>query len=169
MGYVRWENMSQAVERAQAAARNTGVTCNFVTTAKITATKPQADFHLDRMAAYLIAMNGDPRKPEVAAAQAYFAVQTRRAETAQSVQPAVDPASVAPPWPPAVDPASVAVAVVLRLAVAGHVPGGGPGPPRLDGRSRPVSATPGPPPPSTPDCDYSHGQWPPAFPQEQRG
>ena len=141
MGYVRWENMSQAVERAQAAARNTGVTCNFVTTAKITATKPQADFHLDRMAAYLIAMNGDPRKPEVAAAQAYFAVQTRRAETAQSVQPAVDPASVAPPWPPAVDPASVAVAVVLhawpssrsawssRITTPGEVPAW-PHPPR---------------------------------------
>ena len=116
MGYVRWENMSQAVERAQAAAENTGVTCNFLRSQKVGT-----------------------------------------------------PASVAPPWPPAVDPASVAVAVVLRLAVAGHVPGGGPGPPRLDGRSRPVSATPGPPPPSTPDCDYSHGQWPPAFPQEQRG
>lgn len=37
------------------------------------------DVHLDRMAAYLVAMNGDLNKPEVAAVQAYFAMQTRRA------------------------------------------------------------------------------------------
>lgn len=44
-----------------------------------TGSTEQTDWHLDRMAAYLVAMNGDPNKPEVAAAQACFAMQTRRA------------------------------------------------------------------------------------------
>ncbi|WP_199563793.1 MULTISPECIES: phage antirepressor KilAC domain-containing protein [unclassified Streptomyces] len=50
--------------------------------------RPSEDYELSRMAAYLVAMNGDPNKREVAAAQAYFAVRTRQAETPTAV-PAV--------------------------------------------------------------------------------
>ncbi|MFC9765781.1 hypothetical protein [Rhodococcus jostii] len=47
----------------------------------------RADYHLSRFACYLVAMNGHPRKPEVATAQAYFAIRTRQAETSS---PAID-------------------------------------------------------------------------------
>ena len=82
MAYDRWENFAAAIERAQAAAVNQGHVASdlFRGVTKKGVGRPQADVELARFAAYLTVMNGDPRKPEIAAAQAYFAVKTREAE-----------------------------------------------------------------------------------------
>ena len=83
LGYDRWENFSQTIERARIAAEVQGHKADdlFRGVTKRGAGRPQQDYELVRFAAYLIAMNGDPRKSEVAAAQAYFAIKTREAET----------------------------------------------------------------------------------------
>ncbi|MFJ4702771.1 BRO family protein [Streptomyces sp. NPDC088768] len=87
LGYERWERFETAVERAIAACENSGhePKDHFRGAAKKVslgsgATRAVIDWHLSRYAAYLVAMNGDPRKDEIAAAQTYFAVKTREAE-----------------------------------------------------------------------------------------
>lgn len=89
MGYARWESFLAPVERAMKTAANTAmdVTSNFRGSPKITSTRSGQDYELSRFAAYLTAMNGDPNKPEVAAAQAYFATKTREAEIAAPRKP----------------------------------------------------------------------------------
>ena len=87
LGYARWENFKTAVHRAidsceaaehQASDHFRGVT-KMIETGK-TAQRPVEDYMLSRYACLLIAQNGDPRKPEIAFAQSYFAVQTRKQE-----------------------------------------------------------------------------------------
>lgn len=91
MGYDRWERFEAAIERAIAACENSGSNPRDHfrgSTKKVslgsTASRALLDWHLTRYASYLVAMNGDPRKAEVAAAQTYFAVKAREAEVAQS-------------------------------------------------------------------------------------
>ncbi|WP_053093985.1 phage antirepressor KilAC domain-containing protein [Mycobacterium heckeshornense] len=84
MGYSAWRNFGVPLQRAMMTAQNQGhdVQRHFARSRKVAASGPDAeDCELSRFAAYLVAMNGDPNKPEVAAAQAYFAIRTREAET----------------------------------------------------------------------------------------
>lgn len=82
MGYPRWQDFEPVIERAKTAAHNEGFNCRvlFRVNPEKSGGRPRVDYLITRFAAYLVAMNGDPRKPEVAAAQTYFAVRTREAE-----------------------------------------------------------------------------------------
>jgi DNA-damage-inducible protein D len=82
LGYPTWQHFAPVTDRAACSAENQGMTGLFTVIRENSGGRPREDFHLSRFAAYLVAMNGDPRKPEVAAAQQYFAVKTREAEVA---------------------------------------------------------------------------------------
>ena len=87
LGYRRWENFAVAVEQAKVsgnASRTAGQDHFREATKMIEAGKGAQrkvkDYKLTRYACYLIAQNGDPRKEEIAFAQSYFALQTRKQE-----------------------------------------------------------------------------------------
>lgn len=88
MGYSQWVTFENPLKRAMKAAENQNMQVGdlFYRSLKKTGGRPQEDYELTRFAAYLVAMNGDPNKPEVASAQAYFATRTRQAETQQPAQ-----------------------------------------------------------------------------------
>ena len=87
LGYSKWENFSKVIDKAKESCEKSGVEINdhFPDVRKMVkigsgAEKEIEEILLTRYACYLIAQNGDSRKEQIAFAQNYFAVQTRRAE-----------------------------------------------------------------------------------------
>jgi DNA-damage-inducible protein D len=90
LGYNKWQRFEDAIQRAMIACEQSGniVADHFTGAGKMVklgskAEREVTDYFLSRFSCYLIAQNGDPRKPEIAAAQVYFAVSTRAFEIHQ--------------------------------------------------------------------------------------
>ena len=89
LGYDKWQRFEDVIKRAMIACEQVGQTIvnHFTGSGKMVdvgsgATRRLKDYYLSRFGAYLTAQNGDPRKPEIAAAMAYFATATRENELA---------------------------------------------------------------------------------------
>lgn len=87
LGYEKWDNFLKVIEKAKIACQTSkhNIEDHFADAGKMISLAKGAqrnidDIQLTRYACYLIAQNGDPRKTEIAFAQTYFAVQTRKQE-----------------------------------------------------------------------------------------
>ncbi len=92
LGYSQWRRFEDAIKRAISSCGQSGNNPEYhfagagkpITGGK-GAVQVVQDYQLSRFACYLIAQNGDPRKPEIAQAQKYFAIQTRRQELSEQL------------------------------------------------------------------------------------
>lgn len=98
-GYDRWDNFNKAINRAIESVNSSGLDASdhFRGVAKLVqvgsgAKRQIEDLELTRYGCYILFQNADARKPEIAAAQQYFAVQTRKQEVAAPV--AFDPTTI---------------------------------------------------------------------------
>lgn len=109
MGYVKWQRFEDAIARAKVSTANCGrdSDAEFVQVTQLTdagnlGTQERKDYELSRYAAYTLAMNGEPSKPEVALAQGYFINQTWFAEAVQEnpalLAPKTDDLSIPSPY-----------------------------------------------------------------------
>lgn len=87
LDYVQWRNFENVVKKGMLSCKNNGIRVedHFAGVSKMVtlgsgANREVEDYMLTRYACYLIAENGDPRKEQIAFAQSYFAVQTRKQE-----------------------------------------------------------------------------------------
>jgi DNA-damage-inducible protein D len=92
LGYNHWRGFEKAIKKAMTSCEKSGNDPghHFARARKMVALgsgseREVDDYHLSRFACYLIAQNGDPRKPEIAQAQKYFAIQTRRQELSDAL------------------------------------------------------------------------------------